>query len=230
MRAECSYLCRRPARLLLNGRAYASLPPDVGCAACDSDMLGSRMAKMDRQRCTEHGLIADGSGKCSRCLREADRENARTIYRAGGALVIASLVAIAGWKLAKPQAVITTDVAAQTAQSALPAVTTPAATAQSPQNREARVKEAMREVSVVVYTADYCGWCRKTKAWLDQRGIPFTERRVDVDPTAKREMKSKFSGGGIPAIDIDGELRQGFSPEWMERTIRERAVVRAGPG
>lgn len=88
----------------------------------------------------------------------------------------------------------------------------------------------MRDVSVVIYTADYCGWCQKTKAWLDGRGIAYTERHVDTDGAAKREMLRKFGGGGVPAIDIEGELHRGYDPRWIEQTLRARAEWRLGPG
>ncbi|MBX3199175.1 MAG: glutaredoxin family protein [Labilithrix sp.] len=186
--------------------------------------------RMDRQRCAWHGLILDDTGRCSRCRGEATRQNARTIYALAGAITLAAAAALVGWKLVATQAPVAARQLrdARTAPLHAPAPTSPTEGAAADDD-QARLA-ATREVSVVIYTADYCGWCRKTKAWLDQRGIPYTERRVDVDRSAQREMKSKFRGGGIPAIDIEGELRQGFDPAWLERTIRARASVRAGPG
>lgn len=122
---------------------------------------------------------------------------------------------------ATPQATTTT--------AAAPA-TTPSAPAGQTMDRELAIAAAMREVSVVVYTASYCGWCQRTKAHLDGRGVAYVERRVDVDPSAAAEMRRKFRRSGVPAIDIEGELRQGHNPAWIDRTLRAHAELRVGPG
>jgi glutaredoxin 3 len=47
---------------------------------------------------------------------------------------------------------------------------------------------------VVVYTMDYCPYCERAKALLGQRGVPFTEIRVEEDDDAEWERLEKLTG------------------------------------
>jgi glutaredoxin len=173
---------------------------------------------LERRRCAWHGLIVDDHGMCTRCRNDAERRNARTIYALVAAGAVAMLLVVAAWKVVFVGAELQAARARELAQRN-----------ERRNDTASGVPSASNEVSVIVYTADYCGWCRKTKGWLDERGIAYTERRIDTDPSARREMQAKFRGGGIPAIDIEGERRQGFDPAWLDRTIRARAAMRRGP-
>lgn len=201
---------------------------------------------MERGRCSGHGLILFDDGTCSRCRSEAVRRNASALYLALGAFSVAVLAGLGGWRaLTTARADLPRrPLPAATAEASVPNV--PSAAGASPTavgttvatrepvsarlEREARIAAAIHEVPVVLYTADYCGWCRKTKTWLDGHDVAYVERRVDVDPSAKRDLHLKFGEGNIPAIDIEGELHQGYSPDWIERTLRARAERRVGPG
>ena len=69
--------------------------------------------------------------------------------------------------------------------------------------------------TVVLYTAEWCGYCKKAKRWLSERQVPFVERDIEKTPEAQIEMKKKLvaagvQGGGVPVIDWNGELVMGF--------------------
>lgn len=64
--------------------------------------------------------------------------------------------------------------------------------------------------SIILYSADWCGYCRQAKRDLNQRGIPYALRDVDV-PAAKAELLAKTGGKGIPALDVDGRMLRGYS-------------------
>jgi glutaredoxin len=81
-------------------------------------------------------------------------------------------------------------------------------------------------VPVTLYSASYCGWCTKAKEHMNARGIAYSERRIDENPEAKREMH-RIGGTAIPTIDIEGDVRSGFSPEWVEHTLAMHARRRA---
>jgi glutaredoxin len=68
---------------------------------------------------------------------------------------------------------------------------------------------------VVVYTASWCGWCQKTLAWLDERGVPYDNRDIDADPRNREELIAKSGGTGIPLVVIGGTQIQGFAPDQM---------------
>lgn len=85
---------------------------------------------------------------------------------------------------------------------------------------------------VIVYSTGQCPFCAKTKTLLRKWGIPYTELRVDQDPSALREMLA-VSGGArtVPQIVIDGRCVGGFTDLTelhMEGGLDE--LVEAGDG
>ncbi len=72
---------------------------------------------------------------------------------------------------------------------------------------------------VVVYSAVWCGWCRKTLAWLDERGIDYENRDIDANPGYRRELVRKVGGASIPVVEIDGQLVRGYDPDRMGQLL-----------
>lgn len=69
--------------------------------------------------------------------------------------------------------------------------------------------------AVVVYSAVWCGFCKKAKAWLARENVPFIERDVEKDAGASEELAQKLAlanirGGGVPVIDWGGTIVMGF--------------------
>lgn len=83
------------------------------------------------------------------------------------------------------------------------------------------------EGAVVIYSATWCGFCKKAKAWLTARGVAFVERDVEKTPHAQDELDAKLRaagvpGGGIPVVDWAGTLVVGFDVASFERLLREK--------
>jgi glutaredoxin len=79
---------------------------------------------------------------------------------------------------------------------------------------------------VVLYTAPWCGFCRKAAAHLRSRGVAFEERDIDADRSAAVELSRKLrqaglSGGGIPVLDIAGTIVIGFKKERIDRLLEK---------
>ena len=65
---------------------------------------------------------------------------------------------------------------------------------------------------VTLYTTEWCGVCRRARAFLRQNGVPF--REWDVEKTEYGEIKFKQLGGrGVPVITIGAEKMMGFDPD-----------------
>lgn len=64
---------------------------------------------------------------------------------------------------------------------------------------------------VVLYATDWCGYCKQTKRFLDQKGIPFKEFDIEKDAEARKAYEA-LGGRGIPLIDVNGTLIRGFDP------------------
>ena len=79
---------------------------------------------------------------------------------------------------------------------------------------------------VVLYTAPWCGFCKKAAEHLRSRGVAFEERDIDADRSAAVELSRKLrqagmSGGGIPVLDIAGTIVIGFKKERIDRLLEK---------
>ena len=69
---------------------------------------------------------------------------------------------------------------------------------------------AATSTEVILYSADWCGACRKAKRYLARRGVDYEERDVD-DPAVAAELLRKTGSRSIPVIDVGGRMLTGFS-------------------
>jgi glutaredoxin len=73
--------------------------------------------------------------------------------------------------------------------------------------------------TVVVYTTSWCGFCRKTLAWLDAKGVHYENRDVESDAGYRDELIRKTGKTSIPVVEIDGTLIRGYNPKKMDRLL-----------
>lgn len=74
---------------------------------------------------------------------------------------------------------------------------------------------------VVIYTTTWCGWCNKTRAWLDAQGVSYVNKDIEDDPDAGDEMRELTGGdSGIPVVVIDGEVIQGYNERKMASLLK----------
>ncbi len=64
--------------------------------------------------------------------------------------------------------------------------------------------------NVTIYSADWCAYCHAAKDYLNKKGIAFTEKDVESNPTFAQEAVQKSDQMGIPVLDIDGTIIVGF--------------------
>jgi len=83
-------------------------------------------------------------------------------------------------------------------------------------------------VKVVVYSTQWCGVCKKAKAWLTKNDIPFEERDVETSRSAASEYRSLNPRGGVPTIDVEGDVMVGFSEGQLARMIAGAAKKHSG--
>ncbi len=81
---------------------------------------------------------------------------------------------------------------------------------------------------VIVYSTAWCGFCKKAKAWLTARNVPFEAKDVEAEPEAAEELQGKKEAagmggqGGVPVIDVGGQLIVGFDVPALERLFPKR--------
>ncbi|MFO0688592.1 MAG: glutaredoxin family protein [Myxococcota bacterium] len=84
----------------------------------------------------------------------------------------------------------------------------------------ARVAAATPAHEVTIYTAPWCGWCRKTMAFLDERGVDYVNKDVEADPRWAEELHAKTGSGAVPLVEIDGTSIHGFDPGQMTSLLQ----------
>jgi glutaredoxin len=77
----------------------------------------------------------------------------------------------------------------------------------------AELRQAVQRHPVTLYAAPECPPCAEGRALLQQRGIPYSERRIETaDDVAAFE---RLSGGRtLPMLAIGEQLLRGFSNDW----------------
>jgi glutaredoxin 3 len=65
---------------------------------------------------------------------------------------------------------------------------------------------------VVMYGADWCGYCARARALLEARGVAFEEIDTDLIPGARAEARTRSGRSTIPQIFI-GDQSIGGSDE-----------------
>jgi glutaredoxin len=89
------------------------------------------------------------------------------------------------------------------------------------------LKEADRP-PVILYSTSWCGYCRKARALLHDLDVDFVEKDIERDRAAAREMRMKSGGrGGVPVLDIGGEILLGYSDRRIRRMVKELHEVLA---
>ena len=69
---------------------------------------------------------------------------------------------------------------------------------------------ASRE-GVVLYSASWCGYCVKAKAYLVGKGISYQDIDIDTE-NGKTAFAQSGGGKGVPLLLAGGRRVQGFSP------------------
>jgi glutaredoxin len=63
-----------------------------------------------------------------------------------------------------------------------------------------------------MFSADWCPVCRRARAFLAERHIPYTDRNIETDPAARKEYERQ-GGRGVPLILVGERRLSGFSPD-----------------
>ena len=62
--------------------------------------------------------------------------------------------------------------------------------------------------SIILYTKDYCPYCKNAKALLTQKGVSFTDIEITGDDVLRDEMIEKSGRYTVPQIFI-GDIHVG---------------------
>lgn len=72
---------------------------------------------------------------------------------------------------------------------------------------------------VTIYTTPACGYCKRAKAYFEEKGIEYSEIDVARDQEKAKEMVEKSGQMGVPVIEINGKMLVGFDPSAVDEAL-----------
>ncbi|MCT4662608.1 MAG: glutaredoxin family protein [Tissierellales bacterium] len=72
--------------------------------------------------------------------------------------------------------------------------------------------------NITIFTSSTCPYCISAKDYFKHKNIPFEEKNVSTDPSARKELMAK-GYMGVPVIIIDGEELIGFDEERLNKIL-----------
>lgn len=83
---------------------------------------------------------------------------------------------------------------------------------------------------VVVYSASWCGVCKRAKQVLKGLGVPYVEKDIEASRSAAQELAAKartagIQPGGVPVIDVGGVLLQGLDEPTLRAALKEKGFL-----
>lgn len=74
---------------------------------------------------------------------------------------------------------------------------------------------------VEIFLTDWCGYCKKAKRYMDDRGIRYQAYDIEKDSAAQRRYQ-ELGGNGVPLILIGSQRMSGFSAEALEQYLNRQ--------
>lgn len=73
---------------------------------------------------------------------------------------------------------------------------------------------------VTVFTSNTCPYCTLAKNYLDEKGVEYTEKNVQTDKEARKELM-EMGHMGVPVLIVKGEEIVGFDKEKLDDLLAE---------
>jgi glutaredoxin len=82
--------------------------------------------------------------------------------------------------------------------------------------REARESLVGQTADIEIYTTTRCPYCQQAKAYMDEHGIEYLEKNVEISMELRQEFRDR-GGRGVPYLFVYGEPMRGFNAERFEQ-------------
>ncbi len=79
---------------------------------------------------------------------------------------------------------------------------------------------AAEKARVTLYGNQSCGYCRRARAYLNERNVPFRDLDVDEDPAAREDYR-RLNGRGVPVILVGNRRMNGFDQVYLEQLLQD---------
>lgn len=79
---------------------------------------------------------------------------------------------------------------------------------------------------VKVFSADWCGFCKMTKAYLESKGVEYVEVNIEQEPDAAAWLQQQTGRTGIPVTLFGGkDFVIGFDREQIDGYLRQYKLI-----
>lgn len=84
------------------------------------------------------------------------------------------------------------------------------------------MSEENKTKEVIIYSTNWCAYCKMARQYLSQKNIPVVEKNIEEDPAAHEELMNKIGGNfrGVPVIDIAGQIILGFDRPRIDAALK----------
>lgn len=72
---------------------------------------------------------------------------------------------------------------------------------------------------VVLYSTQWCGYCAKTRQYLELTEVPYTEKDIEASEAARTEFET-LGGRGVPLILVGNQRLHGFDPQQLHSALK----------
>ena len=80
--------------------------------------------------------------------------------------------------------------------------------------------ESINQGDIVMYSTNWCPYCRKARLFFRQANIPYTEYDIEKSANANKEYL-RISGRGVPVFVIGEQIIQGFDKTAISEALAE---------
>ena len=77
------------------------------------------------------------------------------------------------------------------------------------------------DAKVIIYGAEWCAFCHTAMHYLDQLGVKYVYKNIDLNPDDALEVLEKSHQTGIPVLDIDGHIVVGFDRPRIDEALKK---------
>jgi glutaredoxin len=102
------------------------------------------------------------------------------------------------------------------AETVEPRMTNTYSSPDTPTTSDKPQKAIRKPKKVVMYSAVWCGICKKAKNYFQRKGIAFKEYDIETSDKGRRDYK-RLNGSGVPLILVGKQRMSGFSASKFER-------------
>lgn len=82
---------------------------------------------------------------------------------------------------------------------------------------------AQTDSQVVIYSAEWCAFCHAAKDYLTKKGVSYTEKDIESDPSFAEESVKLSGQMGIPVLNINGQVIVGFDRPRIDAALAAHA-------